>query len=61
VTEKDKIFYNVWCCAHRRRYNAKLAQNWDLYYREHQTVLMCLKIATWSKFDTEKKKTSGVY
>jgi hypothetical protein len=29
MTEKDKIFYNVWCCAYRRRYAAKLKQDWD--------------------------------
>ena len=54
MTEKDKIYYNVWCCAYRRRYNAKMKQDWNLYDREHQTVLMCLNIAKWTKFDTEK-------
>jgi hypothetical protein len=54
MTEKDKIFYNVWCCAYQRRYNAKLKQDWELYWREHQTLLMCLKIAEWTTFDTEK-------
>lgn len=51
---KEQIFYNVWCCAYRRRYNAKISQDWELYDREHQTVLMCLKIAKWTKFETEK-------
>ena len=55
MTEKDKIFYDVWKCAYRRRYNAKLKKDWELYNREHQTLLMCLKIAKWSKFDTEKR------
>ena len=54
LSEKDKIFYNVWCCAYQRRYNAKLKQDWELYNREHQTLLMCLKIARWTTFDTEK-------
>ena len=54
IPEKAKIYYNVWCCAHRRRYNAKVAGNWELYDREHQTILMCLKIAKWTTFDSEK-------
>lgn len=56
LTEKAKIYYNVWCCAFQRRYNAKCKKDWDLYHREHQTLLMCLKIAKWNVFDTEKKK-----
>jgi hypothetical protein len=54
LSEKEKIYHNVWCCAYRRRYDAKVLGDWDLYDREHQTILMCLKIANWSKFDTEK-------
>jgi hypothetical protein len=54
LAEKDKIYYNVWCCAYRRRYNAKLKKDWELYSREHQTLLMCLKIAKWTTFDSEK-------
>jgi hypothetical protein len=54
LTEKAKIYYNVWCCAYRRRYAAKLNQDWELYDREHQTLLMCLKIAKWNQFDTGK-------
>ena len=54
MTEKDKIFCDVWKCAYRRRYAAKQTQNWDLYNREHQTLLMCLKIAKWTTFDSEK-------
>lgn len=54
LTEKAQIYHNVWCCAYRRRYNAKLKQDWELYDREHQTVLMCLNIAQWTKFDSEK-------
>lgn len=56
LTDKAKIYYNVWCCAYRRRYEAKVKKDWDLYQREHQTLLMCLKIATWNVFDTDKKK-----
>lgn len=54
MTEKSKIYHNVWCCAYRRRYNAKLKQDWELYDREHQTLLMCLRITKWTKFDSEK-------
>ena len=56
MTEKDKIFKNIWCCAFRRRYDAKIKQDWDLYDREHETILMCLNIAKWTKFDTESTK-----
>ena len=58
ITEKAKIFKNFWCCAYRRRYAAKLKGDWDLYDREHQTILMCLnmKDAKWWSFDTEKPK-----
>jgi len=52
VTEKDKIFRNVWCCAYQRRYNAMVKKNWELYYREHETILMCLSIAKWTTFST---------
>ena len=54
LSEKDKIFFNVWSCAYRRRYEAKLKQDWELYNREHQTLLMCLKIAKWVTFESEK-------
>lgn len=56
LSEKAKIYYNVWCCAFRRRHAAKLKEDWELYEREHQTLLMYLKIAKWTVFDTEKKK-----
>lgn len=56
LTEKAQIYKNVWCCAYRRRHAAKLKEDWDLYQREHQTLLMCLKIAKWTVFDTEKRK-----
>lgn len=56
LSEKAKIYYNVWCCAYRRRHNAKKKQDWDLYQREHSTLLMCLnmKDAKWVKFDSDK-------
>jgi hypothetical protein len=54
MTEKDRIFYDVWKCAYRRRYAAKQTQNWALYQREHQTLLMCLNIGKWTTFDSEK-------
>lgn len=56
MTERSQIYYNVWCCAYRRRHEAKLVQDWKLYDHEHQTVLMCLKIARWSVFDSQKPK-----
>jgi hypothetical protein len=51
MNEKAKIYHNVWSCAYQRRYNAKVAGNWDLYDREHSTILMCLHIAKWTKFE----------
>ena len=58
ISEKAKIYYNVWCCAYQRRYTAKLTKDWELYDREHQTVLMCLnmKDAKWMMFDSDKPK-----
>lgn len=56
LSEKDKIFRNVWQCAFQRRYFAKCKADWELYYREHETLLMCLGIAKWTTFDTEKKR-----
>ncbi len=58
LTEKARIFKNVWCCSFQRRYAAKLKGDWELYDREHQTILMCLnmKDAKWWSFDTEKTK-----
>jgi hypothetical protein len=56
LSEKAKIYYNVWCCAYRRRYEAKIKENWDLYDGEHLTLLMCFKMkdAKWTKFDSDK-------
>lgn len=54
LSEKDKIFRDVWQCAYQRRYNARVKEDWDLYHREHQSLLMCLKIAKWWKFDSDQ-------
>ena len=56
LSEKAKIYYNVWCCAYQRRYNAKVKGDWDLYNREHETILMCLNMkgARWIKWQGEK-------
>jgi len=58
LTERAKIYYNVWCCAYQRRYNAKIKGNWQLYDREHSTILMCLnmKNAKWIEYDSDKKR-----
>ena len=56
LTEKAQIYKNVWTCAYRRRHAAKCEGDWNLYQREHQTLLMCLKIAKWTVFDTEKER-----
>jgi hypothetical protein len=54
--EKAKIYHNVWCNAFQRRHLAKVAGDWDRYDREHSTILMCLYIAKWTKFDSEQEK-----
>jgi hypothetical protein len=54
LSDKEQIYRNVWQCAYKRRYVARIAENWEHYYGEQQTVLMCLKIAKWNKFDSEK-------
>jgi hypothetical protein len=55
LSERAEIYYNVWCCAYQRRYNAKVKGDWDLYDREHETILMCLnrKDAKWTKFESD--------
>lgn len=55
MTEKAKIFYNVWCCAYQRRH---IYRGTPREQREHETLLMCLKMknAKWTQFDTEKAK-----
>lgn len=56
LSEKAKIYYNVWCCAYQRRYHAKVKNDWELYDREHETLRMCLdmKDAKWVEFDSDK-------
>jgi len=61
VTEKDKIFRDVWCCAYQRRYNAMVKKDWELYRREQDTILMCLSIAKWTTFDSEKPRYEWIY
>lgn len=58
INEKAKIYYNVWCCAYQRKYNAKMNGDWELYDKEHETILMCLnmKDAKWTTFDTNKPR-----
>lgn len=56
LKEKAKIYRNVWHNAYQRRYNAKVAGDWEKYDREHSTILMCLRIAKWWKFDSESEK-----
>jgi hypothetical protein len=55
LSEKAQIYFNVWCCAHQRRHNAKVVEDWDLYLREQETVLMSLKMkgAKWTKWTGE--------
>jgi hypothetical protein len=55
MTEKSKIFYNIWCNAYQRR---TIYKGTDREYREHETVRMCLdmKDVEFYKFDTEKPR-----
>lgn len=53
IAEKAKIYHNVWCCAHQRRYLYRGTPRAD---RECATIDMCLKIAKWWTFDTEKPR-----
>jgi hypothetical protein len=55
LTEKAKIYYNVWCCAYQRR---SMYRGTAREQREHDTILMCLnmKDAQWYQFDSEKPK-----
>jgi len=55
ISEKAKIYYNVWCCAYQRRH---LYRGTPREQREHDTIVMCLQMkdAKWYQFDTEKPK-----
>lgn len=54
LSEKSKIYYNVWCCAYQRRF---LYRGTPREHREHDTILMCLnmKDVKFYEFDTDKK------
>jgi hypothetical protein len=51
ISEKTKIYHNVWNCAYQRRHAYKGTSR---ELREHETLLMCLNIAKWWRFDSEK-------
>jgi hypothetical protein len=55
LTEKAKIYYNVWCCAYQRR---SMYRGTEREHREHETILMCLnmKDAQWYQFDSDRPK-----
>ena len=55
MTEKSKIFFNIWSCAYQRRF---LYKGTDRESREHTTVRMCLdmKDVKFYQFDSEKPK-----
>jgi len=36
-------------------------KDWELYRREHETILMCLGIAEWTTFDSERPKYEWIY
>jgi hypothetical protein len=50
ITEKDKIYKNIWCCAYQRAYMYRETPRGD---REWETVQMCLGIARWYRFENE--------
>lgn len=52
MTEKDKIFYNVWYCAYQRAHEYK---NTPRGNREWETVKMCLKHAKWWKYEEDRR------
>lgn len=53
ISEKAQIYRDVWKCAHQRRFLYKGTLREE---REHDTVLLSLRIAKWWSFDTEKPK-----
>lgn len=52
LTEKDIIFRNVWKCAFKRMKSFGASPR---AFRELETVNMCLNIARWWEFDSEKR------
>jgi len=55
MTEKSKIFYDIWKCAYQRR---TIYKGTAREYREHETVRMCLdmKDVKFYQFDSEKPR-----
>lgn len=55
MNEKSKLYYNIWCCAYKRR---NLYKGTPREIREHSTVTMCLnmKDVKFYVFDTERTK-----
>ncbi len=55
MTEKSKIFYDIWKCAYQR---GTLYKGTAREYREHETVRMCLEMkdVKFYQFDTEKPR-----
>jgi len=53
MTDKSKIFYNIWCNAYQRR---TIYRGTDREHREHETVRMCLdmKDVKFYQFDSER-------
>lgn len=51
MDQKSKIFRDIWCCAYQRKHQYK---NTPREIGEHETLLMCMGISKWWKFDTEK-------
>ena len=56
MTEKYQTYKYVWTCAYRRRYNAELQEDWELYDREHSTLLMCMSMVKWDPFNSDKQE-----
>lgn len=53
MTDKSKIFYDIWKCAYQRR---TLYRGTNRKHREHETARMCLdmKDVKFYQFDTER-------
>lgn len=52
MNEKDKIYFNIWCCAYRRITEYKGTSR---ELRELETAKMCLKIAKWWKYEEDRR------
>ena len=55
LSEKARIYYNVWRCAYQRRYMYRGTLRVE---REQETILACLgmKDAQWMTFDSDKPR-----